>query len=103
HHTSTTHISTLSLHDALPISDLATLEEEAFVVAKAMEPERTYAFRQALIREVAYQIQLLATRRSTHTAIGRALEALYPDRLDELDRKSTRLNSSYVKISYAVF
>ena len=63
--------------------DLATLEEEAFVVAKAMEPERTYAFRQALIREVAYQIQLLATRRSTHTAIGRALEALYPDRLDE--------------------
>jgi adenylate cyclase len=62
---------------------LATLEEEAFVVARASTPELTYAFRQALIREVAYQTQLLATRRATHTAVGRAIEVLYGDRLDE--------------------
>src|SRR5436309_7586647 len=34
---------------------------------------------------------------------GRRLEDRGSDRLGPLDRKSTRLNSSHVKISYAVF
>src|SRR3989442_1854458 len=32
-----------------------------------------------------------------------AFSLLFPPILDELDRKSTRLNSSHVRISYAVF
>src|SRR2546427_7801827 len=69
--TATTEIYTLSLHDALPISECAELgyEEQALrVVGKRPE---TIA-------------QFLAHRLN-------------------LDRKSTRLNSSHSQISYAVF
>src|SRR5262249_297370 len=44
----------------------------------------TYIFRHALIQEVAYNRQLQAHRRTTHAAIGEALETIYADRLDEL-------------------
>jgi class 3 adenylate cyclase/tetratricopeptide (TPR) repeat protein len=63
--------------------NLAALEEEAFIIPRAVAPELTYAFRQALIQEVAYETQLLSERRLLHTRVGAALEALYPDRLDE--------------------
>src|SRR5690606_41709505 len=76
--TATTEISTLSLHDALPISF-------------RMFPER----------------QLLTRDGATVKLGGRAFELLHllVERSNELvsDRKSTRLNSSHVKISYAVF
>ncbi len=62
---------------------LGILEAEQFVVARAMTPELTYAFRQALIRDVAYQVQLVSVRRKTHAAVGRAIESLFGDRLDE--------------------
>ncbi|HEY8807122.1 MAG TPA: adenylate/guanylate cyclase domain-containing protein [Candidatus Limnocylindria bacterium] len=62
---------------------LGVLEAEEFVVPRATKPELTYAFRQALIRDVAYQVQLLSVRRTTHTAVGAAIEELYADRLDE--------------------
>src|SRR2546427_5100317 len=71
--TATTEIYTLSLHDALPISDLlenASKEEETEILGQVhAEPE---------------------------------LEADVFEELDE-DRKSTRLNSSHSQISYAVF
>jgi class 3 adenylate cyclase/tetratricopeptide (TPR) repeat protein len=60
-----------------------TLELEAFVAPRATTPELTYAFRQALVRDVVYHTQLLATRRHTHTRVARAIESLYPARLDE--------------------
>jgi class 3 adenylate cyclase/tetratricopeptide (TPR) repeat protein len=63
--------------------DLATLEQEAFIAARAVSPELTYAFRQALIQEVAYETQLLSERRRSHGEIGSAIESLYADRLDE--------------------
>src|SRR5439155_26837099 len=62
---------------------LGVLEAEQFVVARATTPELTYAFRQALIRDVAYQVQLLVVRKRTHAAVGRAIELLFADRLDE--------------------
>ncbi len=62
---------------------LGVLETEAFVTPRATTPELTYAFRQALIRDVAYQVQLQSVRRRTHTAVGAAIEALFADRLDE--------------------
>src|SRR3712207_7985239 len=76
--TATTEIYTLSLHDALPISE----------------------FRPRLIRG------LIPNSTETKKAVWR------PHRLfsiflwcgvDDLDRKSTRLNSSHANISYAVF
>ena len=64
-------------------ANLTALEQEAFIVIRAVTPELTYAFRQALIQEVAYETQLLSDRRRLHTRVGEAIESLYADRLEE--------------------
>src|SRR5256885_13109560 len=79
--TATTEIYTLSLHDALPIFLRALLEEAAGLV--------TYC----AVRDPA--------------AIGQLWPHAVGDRValsvGGTDRKSTRLNSSHLVISYAVF
>src|SRR5690606_39915736 len=98
HATAPTHLHTLSLHDALPISsDFAPRPGDELLIP--------------------------ATRRGTHGLVGDGDqdERRHPDHQQEdadveeqgggqghgpdyrQDRKSTRLNSSHVKISYAVF
>jgi class 3 adenylate cyclase/tetratricopeptide (TPR) repeat protein len=62
---------------------LGMLEHEAIVAPRNTTPELTYAFRQALIRDVAYQVQLQSVRRKTHTAVAATIEALFADRLEE--------------------
>src|SRR3712207_9221289 len=77
--TATTEIYTLSLHDALPISQggaFPIILDEADVVQHRVDADGAVALDQQGLR------------------IGRA-------RLQ--DRKSTRLNSSHANISYAVF
>ncbi|HEX4744369.1 MAG TPA: adenylate/guanylate cyclase domain-containing protein [Candidatus Limnocylindria bacterium] len=64
-------------------ADVSELEHEAFIVTRSVRPELTYGFRQSLLREVAYQTQLLATRRAMHQAVGEAIEVLFRDRVDE--------------------
>src|SRR5438477_12757986 len=73
--TPTTKISTLSLHDALPISQL---------VHGRAPFDREGALHQALL------VHLSGEERHTRHLLRR-------------DRKSTRLNSSHMSISYAVF
>jgi len=63
---------------------LGLLERESFILSHGVEPEPTYVFRHALIQEVAYRGQLQSQLKTTHAAIGAALELLYADRLDEL-------------------
>ncbi len=63
---------------------IATLQRERFILPQSMVPEPIYVFRHALIQEVAYQTQLQSQRRSTHAAIGEAIEGLYAERIDEL-------------------
>lgn len=63
--------------------DLAELERESFIVTRSLTPELTYVFRQALTQEVVYQTQLLSDRRRLHGAVAAAIEAVYPERLDE--------------------
>src|SRR3712207_7601744 len=79
--TATTEIYTLSLHDALPIS----------MPLPSAEPRP----KQALGGPTAWP-RLGGPSRSTHTPFRK--RSLGPK-----DRKSTRLNSSHVNISYAVF
>ena len=62
---------------------LDTLERESFIARRAVRPELTYAFRQPLIQEVAYHMQLASARRVMHRSVGAAIEALYGHRLDE--------------------
>src|SRR5690606_41301393 len=77
--TATTEIYTLSLHDALPI----------FVALDR------------LAQPLAVLADLLELVGGEHVTIG--FEALLRGVEQIRDRKSTRLNSSHVKISYAVF
>src|SRR3712207_8074241 len=79
--TATTEIYTLSLHDALPISeDLGLVATEQTHVGGGSG--------QSVLAEPGLQV------------VGEVGEG---ERLDLGDRKSTRLNSSHANISYAVF
>src|SRR5205085_10417389 len=76
---STTDIYTLSLHDALPISQRSALD---------------------LDMEIAVFVHAQSVARGQHRdAVGPFDDRRPPN----LDRKSTRLNSSHSQISYAVF
>src|SRR5690349_25035521 len=79
--TATTEIYTLSLHDALPISTCAQFPP---------------AWGNRLTSEIS---QVFKECRNKPTAEIIPLSVELPGR----DRKSTRLNSSHVEISYAVF
>src|SRR5690606_39815731 len=90
---------TLSLHDALPIS--GNLEAGA-----AVEP---YGTRHVAVA-VGDEARHAALDRDGVEAVGVHLQPHAPRArgqdggvADHVDRKSTRLNSSHVKISYAVF
>ncbi len=62
---------------------LDVLERERFIVPATKAGERLYAFRHALIQEVAYRVQLKSQLRRAHEGVGRAIEKLYANRLDE--------------------
>src|SRR5690606_40237854 len=91
----------LSLHDALPISDVGELPLQA--VARQHERDRLAVAvldgggkaRQGIESVIGFAQRI--TRRCV--LIGVAGDATATG----ADRKSTRLNSSHVKISYAVF
>src|SRR5204862_8032841 len=90
-HTPTPEIYTLSLHDALPISAAAVRYQSNNTVT---------AYRGAQLQD---SWQVIAPLRLTY---GFDWQKVWADRLSynaNGDRKSTRLNSSHVEISYAVF
>src|SRR5690606_42148438 len=95
-----TEIHTLSLHDALPISEAARVEHR-LQLRRAERLER-------LARDGDVRVKLLAAElpvdaRRLKPALDRGIRLGVDALLDALDRKSTRLNSSHVKLSYAVF
>src|SRR5256885_12148946 len=79
--TATTEIYTLSLHDALPIWNGTAISASRFLRKPA---------------------QVIGAHRDFRLALGEGLAVLQRDQPSE-DRKSTRLNSSHLVISYAVF
>src|SRR5690242_20761307 len=82
----TTEIYTLSLHDALPILDTARAAPVVLQVVDA-------PCRPSLGVLLFMAVTALVTGTSLRTR----------RRVDPQDRKSTRLNSSHMSISYAVF
>src|SRR5690606_41136335 len=94
--TAPTEISTLSLHDALPILSMFFFGAESI---------RGLLF--AIIVGIVvgtYSSLFIATPIMYDTAKKKSIDDLIGKKEDEAaDRKSTRLNSSHVKISYAVF
>jgi adenylate cyclase len=65
-------------------ADLIHLVELGFLEVVGTAQEKTFRFRHALIREIAYAQQLRAQRRRLHRQIGDAIVELYPERLDHL-------------------
>jgi adenylate cyclase len=63
---------------------LCALTEGGFLYEAEIYPDRVFAFRHPLTREVAYGSQLAERREATHAAAARALIELEADRLDEL-------------------
>jgi len=64
-------------------SGLMNLQGLEFIYEKSLFPELEYIFRHALVQEVAYNSLLINRRKEIHEKIGRAIEHLYPDRLEE--------------------
>src|SRR5690606_40363073 len=101
--TATTAIYTLSLHDALPICRIrGRTRERDWRKVKHRKPSRTQ-------RAMASTSLPLATAAAVATLFASPAGAVPNDPTTPAtpapvqDRKSTRLNSSHVKISYAVF
>src|SRR5207302_4762210 len=86
---------TLSLHDALPICPHSRVPVGKYKIGQIAQ-ERQPHLTNAVVGDPRVGDQEWAKRE------GMAAFAGYPLVVDE-DRKSTRLNSSHVKISYAVF
>jgi adenylate cyclase len=63
---------------------LCDLTDAGFLYETELYPERVFAFRHPLTREVAYETQLGEQRAVTHAAAARALIELNPERLDEM-------------------
>jgi predicted ATPase len=64
-------------------SYLLNLQHQEFIYEKSLFPELEYIFKHALTQEVAYNSLLLKRRKEIHEKIGKAIEELYPDRLEE--------------------
>ncbi len=62
---------------------LATLEARELILEKARDPELEYIFKHALVQEATYESILLARRKEVHRKVARAIETLFPERLDE--------------------
>src|SRR3989454_5820698 len=86
--------------------ELAELESRGIFHRKTLLASDEYRFGESLTQEVAYEGLLLKQRRQLHERVALLLESepgeAGPER-SALDRKSTRLNSSHLVISYAVF
>src|SRR5690606_39492689 len=101
--THTTEIYTLSLHDALPISTFDLKSSKASIIMEDLKSEDSVVYKSALGALGYYRFD-----KDELPLIYAALDRKYQDDTLEagartlLDRKSTRLNSSHVKISYAV-
>ncbi len=65
------------------LSHLSVLKDSELLYERGIYPRSTYIFKHALTQEVAYSSLLLKKRKEIHEEIGRAMEALYPDRLEE--------------------
>jgi class 3 adenylate cyclase/tetratricopeptide (TPR) repeat protein len=75
-----TRISEISAEVRGYLDKLAHLE---LIHERRFFPELEYAFKHAVIQDVAYQSLLLQRRKDLHTTIGAAIEELYADRLEE--------------------
>src|SRR5690606_41524508 len=97
-HSAPPEIYPLSLHDALPIS--VKLRKERIGRLLQMHANHRDEIKEVRAGDIAAAVGLKDV--TTGDTLCDVINVIMLERM-ELDRKSTRLNSSHVKISYAVF
>jgi tetratricopeptide (TPR) repeat protein len=65
-------------------SVLEQLEHLEFIYPTSRAPQREYSFKHILAQEAVYQTLLRPRREVYHERVGKAMEALYPDHLEEV-------------------
>jgi tetratricopeptide (TPR) repeat protein len=65
------------------LSYLAVLKDVELLYERGIYPESTYIFKHALTREVVYDSILTKRKKRLHEEIGRAMEDIYTERLEE--------------------
>src|SRR5690606_42072776 len=88
-------LSTLSLHDALPILGFIRAGSAVLSVDSLAEMRGHQSWVFSFVTEVNLAVYRNRSEFTSWTGVD--------DFISRQDRKSTRLNSSHVKISYAVF
>jgi class 3 adenylate cyclase/tetratricopeptide (TPR) repeat protein len=73
----------IGLQEKELLSHLSVLKDSEFLYERGIYPQSTYVFKHALTQEVAYNSLLQKRKKEIHEKIGIAMEALYPDRLEE--------------------
>jgi class 3 adenylate cyclase/tetratricopeptide (TPR) repeat protein len=62
---------------------LAELQALEIIYQRGLLPEPAYAFKHAMVQDVAYNSLLVRRRKELHRAVGDAIEEFYPERLAE--------------------
>ncbi len=65
------------------LTQLSVLKDSELLFERGIYPQSSYLFKHTLTQEVAYNSLLLKRRKEIHEEIGKAIEALYPDRIEE--------------------
>ena len=65
------------------LSCLSVLKDSELIYERGIFPDSTYIFKHALTRDVVYDSILTKKQKSMHEAIGKAIESLYSDRVDQ--------------------
>jgi tetratricopeptide (TPR) repeat protein len=65
------------------LSNLSLLKDSEFLYERGIYPRSSYIFIHALTQEVAYNSLMLKRKKEIHEAIGKAIESLQAQRLDE--------------------
>lgn len=65
------------------LSYLSVLKDSELLYERGIYPQSNYVFKHALTQEVAYNSLLLKMKTELHKKIGKALEKIYPERLEE--------------------
>src|SRR5205807_5583525 len=102
-HTTPPHLSPLSLHDALPIFTRVPSRRRPHLGIARTYQIITLFPRETLLRNVTLSLLGLSRLRWNPFVRLERQGALIAGAREALDRKSTRLNSSHLVISYAVF
>jgi predicted ATPase len=73
----------ISLSEVELLSNLSALKDSELLYERGIFPQSTYIFKHALTQDVVYDSILTRRRKEIHEEVGKAIENLYTERLEE--------------------